>query len=792
MAPRPRLASTATFLAILAAAGFAHAQGPDEAYASAQQSISNYRSSLNNIQNVMARSARRERTAEQRLADGDLLLRTRDYDRAAIVFSQIVEKHPNNAPVYAEALFLLGETYYRSDQLTSARRVYTRVAQEGRTGRLAAFKPRALARLTDIALRTGDLEALDDLYRRLGESSTGTADALLAYARGRVLLAKKDLSGAKASLQTVPSKSPYQHQARYLLGVVALREAIASVAALPEAEQKNPRTLTARYANAIEAFRQVTRLPPDTDDHRHVVDLGWLALGRLFYETDQWTNAVDAYNHVGRESPEFGNALFEIAAVYVQMGDALRAQRALEVLAVVDPDGAQAAEAGLLRGDLELRTGQFKKALATFEGVHHQFAPMFDQISTFLATTADPAVFYDKLVDDQLASLEAEGSLPPLAIRWAREAEDGPEAFAVVNEVVRTRTLLRQSDDVVKKLNAVMNSPGRSKAFPELRAGQQTAIGSIHGLMRARVNLAKALDDQESSSLSGEIDSIRHQRRALQNRILALPVSRSDFQQRENLAESKWNKAAQKVQQLQLQVDTLQSVVNALRRVLRDSPSRGVVRDPVSAKRFQDELNASEQQLATYRANIALLRQQADQSRTASGFDDTSVFDDGNVREQYKQLLSKEVDLAARGGAGSSAAAYARRIAPVLRSADEVEARYEAALADINRKVDQKSKALLLAIAAEESKIVDYGAQLQLLDQEARMVVGEVAMRNFGLVRDRLRGIVMRADVGITEEAWEAREEQLIRVRKLQSERARSERLLDEELREVLDDAVDE
>jgi tetratricopeptide (TPR) repeat protein len=792
MAPRPRLAGTATFLAILAAAGFAHAQGPDEAYASAQQSISNYRSSLNNIQDVMARSARRERTAEQRLADGDLLLRTRDFDRAAIVFSQIVEKHPNNAPVYAEALFLLGETYYRSDQLASARRVYTRVAEEGRTGRLAAFKPRALARLTDIALRTGDLEALDGLYRRLGESSTGTTDALLAYARGRVLLAKKDLSGAKASLQNVPSKSPYQHQARYLLGVVALREAIASVAALPEPEQKSPRTLTARYANAIEAFRQVTRLPPDTDDHRHVVDLGWLALGRLFYETDQWTHAVDAYNHVGRESPEFGNALFEIAAVYVQMGDALRAQRALEVLAVVDPDGAQAAEAGLLRGDLELRTGQFKKALATFEGVRNQFDPMFDQVSTFLATTADPAVFYDRLVDDQLASLDAEGSLPPLAIRWAREAEDGPEAFSVVHEVVRTRTLLRQSDDVVKKLNAVMNSPGRSKAFPELRAGQQTAIGSIHGIMRARVNLAKALDDQESSSLNGEIDSIRQQRRALQNRILALPVSRSDFQQRENLAENKWNKAAQKVQQLQLQVDTLQSVVNALRRVLRDSPSRGVVRDPVSAKRFQDELNAAEQQLATYRANITVLRQQADQSRIASGFDDTSVFDDGNVREQYKQLLAKEVDLAARGAAGSSAAAYARRIAPVLRSADEVEARYETALADINRKVDQKSKALLLAIATEESKIVDYGAQLQLLDQEARMVVGEVAMRNFGLVRDRLRGIVMRADVGITEEAWEAREEQLIRVRKLQSERARSERLLDEELREVLDDAVDE
>jgi hypothetical protein len=71
-------------------------------------------------------------------------------------------------------------------------------------------------------------------------------------------------------------------------------------------------------------------------------------------------------------------------------------------------------------------------------------------------------------------------------------------------------------------------------------------------------------------------------------------------------------------------------------------------------------------------------------------------------------------------------------------------------------------------------------------------VVGQVAMRNFGLVRDRLKNIVLRADVGVTEEAWEVREEQQTRVRNLLSERARSERLLDEELREVLDDASDE
>ena len=793
MASLRHLVGAAAVLGGLAAAGSAHAVSPDEAVETAQQSIQQYRNSLANIQNAMQRSTRPERSAAQQLADGDLLLRTKDYERAAMVYSQIIEKFQDNGAAYAEASFALGECYYLSGQMPSARRVYTRVAEEGSSGRMAAYKPRALARLTDIALRTRDVEALDELYRRIGEASSGSTDSILSYARGRVLLAKKDLAGAKSSFQSVATDSPFHHQAKYLSGVVALREARAAVAALPEKDGvRDPRSQRTTYAPAIEAFRQVTRLSPDTDEHKHVIDLGWLAVGRLLYETDQWTGAIDAYNHVGRESPEFGNALFELASVYVQMGDAQRAQRALEVLAVVDPSGAQAAEASLLRGDLELRAGQFNKALATFEGVRSQFGPMGDQVDTFLRSTSDPAVYYDKLVEDQLAGAEATSALPPVAIRWAREADNGSEAFAVVDEVVQTRTLLRQSDELVQKLTAIMNSSGRSKAFPELRAGQQAAIGAINGLMQARVLLAKGLDGEESSNLSGEIDTVRRERRALQEKVLNLPVTPADFEQRDRVALRRWNRVSQKVQQLQLQVDTLQSVVNALRRVMKESAARGVVRDPASAKRFDDELSANERDIAQYRQRIDTLHRSTEQGRIASGFDDKSLFDDDNVRDRYKQLLAQEVELASRGAAGGSAASYARRIAPLLQSADQVEDKVTTALMDINQRVDRKTQEVLVRITAEQSKIADYGARLELLDQEARLVVGEVAMRNFGLVRDRLRAIVLRADVGITEEAWEAREEQLIRVRSLQTERARSERLLNEELREVLDDAVDQ
>ena len=69
------------------------------------------------------------------------------------------------------------------------------------------------------------------------------------------------------------------------------------------------------------------------------------------------------------------------------------------------------------------------------------------------------------------------------------------------------------------------------------------------------------------------------------------------------------------------------------------------------------------------------------------------------------------------------------------------------------------------------------------------MLVGEIAMKNFAQVRDRVKNIVLRADVGIVQQAWEVREEQRVRVRNLQRERSREEQNLNDELREVLDDS---
>ncbi len=803
------LAGAATAVALLVSSRATWAISANDALESARRTIAEQQGGVARIKSSMASAGLAQASPQERLSDADLLFRTRDYERAAIVFSELVEKYPNEPNVYAEALNGLGETYYQSKQYLSAKRVFTRLVSEApHSPRLQAYRGQAIARLADIALRTHDTSSLDDLFAQLNQEPPSSVEPMLAYARGRVLLAKGDTDGARRSFQAVPSSASIYPQAMYLLGVVALHEAQAKAAASQPAPaapspaaapatgapgQPSPSSASKRgeYVAAIDAFAAVTRLPGDTPDHQLVVDLAWMAMGRLLFESQQYQASVDAYNHVGRTSPEFGTMLFEVATVYVQMGDMTRAQRALEVLSLVDPDSTDAPDAGLLRGDLELRSGQFKDALATFQAMHARYEPMRENVQGFLNSTNDPSVYYQRLIEQQLDAVAAPSTLPPLAIQWAREAENGPEAFAVVDEVVETRKLLKRAQDLSERLTFVMNSAGRVRAFPELKAGEQAAIGVINGLMRARATLGQGLDDVEPSDVPAELGQVRQERRALQSKVLSLPVTPSDFQVRDNDATAQWNRVSQKLQQSTLEVDLLQAMVNGLHRVMADKASSGAAPDPAFAARINGELQASEQGIATFRTQIDQLRRAVEGARLTSGASDSSVFDDENVRERFKAALAREVMLVSRGDAGGRAGAWAGQVAPLLSQADQIEAEAEKMRRDIEEQVGTKSTTLLADVMAERTKIAGYAAQLDVLDQEARVVVGQVAQRNLGLVGDRLKTIVVRSDVGVTEEAWEVREEQQVRVRNLQTERARSERLLNEELREVLDDATD-
>jgi len=68
------------------------------------------------VQAAIEKAKSQRYTVEQRLTNGELLYRTKDYPRAVVVFSEILEEFPDT-PAYVDALWLRGETFYAAPPL---------------------------------------------------------------------------------------------------------------------------------------------------------------------------------------------------------------------------------------------------------------------------------------------------------------------------------------------------------------------------------------------------------------------------------------------------------------------------------------------------------------------------------------------------------------------------------------------------------------------------------------------------------------------------------------------------
>jgi hypothetical protein len=239
-----------------------------------------------------------------------------------------------------------------------------------------------------------------------------------------------------------------------------------------------------------------------------------------------------------------------------------------------------------------LRGQDFDNALRAYRSVRDRFEPIQKQVDEFLARTKDPAVYYDRLIEDRMG-IKTEHSLPPVLVKWLGDTNDDP-VFSLIDDVTRARKLLHESTRMVERMNAVLGSETRSQAFPEVRGQLEQTIALINRLTLAERDLALGLEDANPDALEGEIGRARSDRRSVMDRLNWLPSSARDFARRDESGRKVWRALSQKLQRIQLQADGLQAIVNGLKRVLREPDKYGVPDEPGMREQFKAELEANE------------------------------------------------------------------------------------------------------------------------------------------------------------------------------------------------------
>lgn len=149
---RSRLGATALCGAFVAFAVCAGHDARADAVSSAQGDLDDVQREIPSVRAAVERARTAQKmTAEQKLANGEILYRLNDFQHASVIFNEILIEF-KDTPSYPDALWLLGETYYASHDFLAANGAYKELVTRGSEPRFRGYFGKALARMVDVTI----------------------------------------------------------------------------------------------------------------------------------------------------------------------------------------------------------------------------------------------------------------------------------------------------------------------------------------------------------------------------------------------------------------------------------------------------------------------------------------------------------------------------------------------------------------------------------------------------------------------------------------------------------------
>lgn len=689
--------------------------------------------------------------AAERLIDGENFYRLKDYQRAAIIFLDIIENHPNHV-AYGDALYYYADAMFLARDYLGAKEWYTRVINERNRPGVAAHVQQAIERLIEIAIHLNRFEGIEEYFSQLGQMPS--ADA--RYIKGKFLYFKGDLEAALREFDSVAPNTLVGLKSAYLKGVILTRQT--------------------RYQDAIAVFNQAREHKSAGSEEQEIVDLLNLAAGRLYYEQGFIEHASACYQRVTNTSPYFDVALYEAATVLIRSGDGIRAERVLEVLTVAIPDSKYIPRAKMLRGNLLLRAGRYEEAEKVFSEMSEQFGPVMIELDRLMSEQQDTSKFFGDLVKRSIASLDIQSALPPLVVKWVGEERDVQHALGLAADIGTVRETVQDTERLIRLLDAVINGPSRVNAIPILRDAMRRAQQLENRLVQLRARLLSVGED-EMGALP-ELQQLSAERRALSGQLKALPTSLQAFEARENESRQIFDRMRKELSRNEVRIDQLSAMIIAIGRFIGD-PRYTEGADPVAVSALEAELGRHKSAVGQMQTDVSTLKVDVDGARYQIGVGDADDESDRLLAERLRAISERERQiLASRGPVG-------QRLDEALAAVDATETTLKRFVLEVNAEARRRVEEMKNLVAGERDNVVTYKSELVVLGDEAQAVVGDVTYANFSNVRRKFQDLILKADVGIIDVAWLRKEEHSARRDELTKERLQDIRILDDEFQEV-------
>lgn len=731
----------------------------------------------------------------KRLVAGQLRLGDGDYEGSAILFLDLIENHPTSRGAPA-AQFHLGEALAKLGMGQWAAEMFSKNLADTRPG-AARYRQKAVARLFDLAMprrehgfaeRPG-LSATPEVRARLaavgvrvdseppsGDLRRADAERLvkwaqsfpersrdpeLRYAFGRYLFLTKRYTQAASELDAMsPLDIPISRGGEGAKWRVrAAYVAAAAVLGLDETEE------------ALDRFSRITKARPTDPRDRRIVELSWMAIGRIFHDQALTDDAVGAYRRIGRDSPFFSEAMYETAWTLLAAKQYDQAVKALDLLIVYSPDSPIVPEIKQLRGKIRIQQRDYQGAEEQFLSLRREFDRLARRVGRKLEAQGDATAYFGAVIGEDMQHFALDAILPAAAVSVARALPRAVQGATLAREAGTLDRELRDVMAMLSQMEEAVRVKDKARLFTDLAAH----VASLDNVETDLIDIQEDLVDRlVRKAESSSVRTMEDQRATLRRKVDA-PLGRDG----ENLAEEvrKMLRLEQKAHKLEITVGQLRAQLIATERYYEETRTD----QKINHEAFLTQAAEMRTTIGGLEREAEDLRKRITRSRHRTRFSNPLVDARRGAIVQYRKHLA---------GMHSALSKLADdpEALTVWKRATELAGRAAKAREGLDRTAGSRLQDAIAVLVAERANLEQYRTQMDALGMQTQSVVAETMGASYRDVVGELANLVMRSEVGLLDVAWGMKDAESEQAHQLEVARDRDLGELDRALEMGLED----
>jgi len=801
-----RIAETLVLLGMLGGGGFASLDVEDAAAAKPRRKKVELSELLDRLREAEKSVVGAERAAAnepkateadlaRRLVSGQLRLADGDYEGSAILFLDIVENHPTSRGAPA-AMFHLGEALSHLGMGRWAAEMFSKTLADTRPG-ASRYRQKAVARLFDLAVprrkqgfaEQAGLSATPEVRARLaavgGSTTTSppagdlraddaerlvkwaqsfperTREPELRYAFGRYLFLTKRYGQAIAQLDAM---SPLDIPMSRGGAGSQWRVRAAYVAAAAALGMDDPDA-------ALERFSRITKARPTDPRDRRIVELSWMAIGRIFHDQALTEDAVGAYRRIGRDSPFFAEGMYETAWTLLAAKQYDQAVGALDLLIVYDPDSSIVPEIKQLRGKIRIQQRDYQGAEEQFLSLRREFDRLARRVGRKLEAQGDATAYFAAVIGEDMQHFALDSILPAAAVSVARALPQAVHGESLAREVGALDRELTDIMAMLAKMEEAVRVKEKARLFTDLAAH----VASLDNVESDLVGIQEDLIDRLIRSADGASTSkMEDQRRALRRQVDA-PAGEDGDQTSVDVSEAL--KLEQKAHKLELAVAQQRAQLVATERYYDETRSD----QKIDHAAFLTQAAEMRRSIGELERSAEALRKRIERSRYTLRFSNPLIAARREAMVAYRAHLAAMHERLSKVSKDPEART-------VWKRSGELAARTQKARVGLEQTAGGRLKEAIAVLLAERANLTAYRTQMDTVNGTTQTVVADTMAASYRDVVGELANLVMRSEVGLLDVAWGMKDAESDQVHQLEVARERDIGDLDRALEMGLED----